>query len=170
MTSTGAGYKRHKSRQDLATPREFLDAVERRFGNISLDLAANRENHVCPNWHGPGGDRENTFDAYWSRLYGNLWLNPEFEHTPKYARKMALECKNRDAFSFLLAPASVGSNWFNDYVASESYVLFLTDRITFVGESKKYPKDLILAVYGFGLVGRDSWHWDVSVKKRGKKA
>lgn len=169
MSKTGAGYKRHKSRQDLATPREFLDAVMYRFGAIDFDLAANQENHVCRDWYGPGGDHENTFDVNWAELDGNLWLNPEFEHTPKYARKMALECKNRDAFAFLLAPASVGSNWFNYYVAPESYVLFLTDRIRFVGEPKRYPKDLILAVYGFGLVGRASWHWDMSLKKRGKK-
>jgi hypothetical protein len=28
-----------------------------------------------------------------------------------------------------------------------------------------YPKDLALIVFGFGLVGRGRWHWDLTKKK-----
>jgi hypothetical protein len=165
VTKTGAGFKRHKSRQDLATPREFIEAVERRFGPIAYDLAANETNHVVPAWFGPGSPLgEDTFRINWKDLPGNLWCNPEFERIPRYVLKMALECQNRPAWTFLLTPSSDDANWFR-YAEKHGYVNTLEDRITFVGQTKKYPKGLSLIIFGFGLVGRGRWHWDPTVTK-----
>jgi phage N-6-adenine-methyltransferase len=158
---SGAGFARHKSAQDLGTPREFLDTVEARFGIIKTDLAAHAGNHVCARYFGPGSAiGENSLEQDWSRLTGNAWLNPEFEHIPLWAEKIARECKHRQAWSFFLVPASVDSNWFQQIALPNSHVLELTDRIQFVGSSDPYPKGLILACFGFGIVGRTAWHWD----------
>lgn len=37
---SGASLNRYKSEQDVRTPRDFLDAIENRFGKIDFDLAA----------------------------------------------------------------------------------------------------------------------------------
>lgn len=161
--STGAALKRHRSAQDLGTPREFIEAVESRFGPLSIDLAANESNHVCDVWYGPGGLVENSLDVMWLGLAGNGWCNPEFELIPKFVSK-AVECQHRPAWTLLLTPASTGANWFRR-CEERGYVIELEDRITFVGESKRYPKDLALTAFGFGVVGRGRWHWDMSVKK-----
>ena len=56
-------------------------------------------------------------------------------------------------------PASVGSNWFRDHVFQKSLVLFLNNRIKFVGAKDAYPKDCIIAAYGFGAPGFEMWRW-----------
>lgn len=161
--TTGASFKRHRSRQDLGTPREFLDVVEGRFGRIAIDLAANNVNHVCDQWFGPGSWCENSLVHDWGSLFGNAWCNPPFELIPQFVAQ-AVTCQHRPAWTLLLTPASTGANWFRECTL-HGYVIELEDRMTFVGESKKYPKDLALTAFGFGIVGRERWHWDNTIKK-----
>lgn len=164
---TGAAFDRKNSRQDIGTPPEFIRAVEYRFGKIGLDLAAHHENAICKAFLGPGSSLHASQDSLtvnWSQCTGNLWCNPPFVSIAKFSAKMINECRDRLAFSFLLVPASVGSNWFKR-CEENGYVLILEDRIKFVGSKDPYPKDLALIVFGFGLVGRGRWHWDTTKKK-----
>jgi len=147
-----------KSKQDYQTPRELLDAVEVRFGKLVVDLAATNVNAVCPRYISPDQDSL-TFDWSPSNLgNGNLWLNPPFAHIAPWAAKCA-ERRFDLRFTILLVPASVGSEWHHDYVHGKGYVLPLLPRVTFVGETHPYPKDLMLVVYGFGMVGFEPWRW-----------
>lgn len=158
---TGAALNRHRSKQDYQTPRAFLEAVERRFGPIVWDLAAHEGNHVAHSWYGPGS--ESAADSLdpsirWHRV-GNLWLNPPFNDIEPWAQK----CKNEMAdtsygkLSFLV-PASVGSEWFAQYVWGHSRVLPLRPRLSFDGVNP-YPKDCMLCVYG-EAPGFEPWRWD----------
>jgi phage N-6-adenine-methyltransferase len=158
---SGAGFKRHKSDQAIGTPPEFVGAVERRFGALSFDLAANSKNTVVRDcYFGPGSpNATDSLATNWRGLDGNLWLNPPYGDIGPWARKLADECKHRQALSFLLVPSSTGALWFQRHVAPHSHVIELVGRIKFVGAKQGYPKDLILAVYGFGLVGRSAWDW-----------
>ena len=45
--------KRHSSKQAVGTPRELLAAVEKRFGHIGLDLAANASNNIKDCYYAP---------------------------------------------------------------------------------------------------------------------
>jgi hypothetical protein len=162
---TGAALARGNSNPNRGTPPEFIAAVESRFGRIVLDLAGDEVLHIGWNWLGQGGMAPDGLIVDWTTLTGNLWLNPPFDKLPTFAEKFGRECRNRAALSFFLCPAAVGSNWFQQHIVPNSYVLELTDRITFIGEKDPYPKDQILAVAGFGLIGRSSWHWDKSKKK-----
>lgn len=149
-----------KSKQDYETPRELLDAVEHRFGKLTVDLAATNVNSVCPRYISPDQDSL-TFD--WSPPSlgnGNLWLNPPFAHIASWAKKCT-ERRFDKRWTHLLVPASVGSNWYSGYVHGLGYVLALNPRVTFVGETKPYPKDILLVSYGFGLSGFEPWRWDL---------
>lgn len=150
--------KPHRSEQDVRTPPEFLVEVQERFGFIMWDLAATAENTVAA-WHfGPGGMSEDSLTAEWPRS-GLLWLNPPYGNIAPWAKKCAQACELGSRIA-MLVPASVGANWFNAWVRPYAYVFEITPRLTFVGHSHPYPKDLILAVYTpEGFVGRDSWHW-----------
>jgi phage N-6-adenine-methyltransferase len=154
---TGPTVRRGKSKQDYGTPREFIDAVERRFGAFSWDLACTSENAKAQlGFIWPECD---SLQQNWRDLTGNLWLNPPFANIEPWAEKLAKECAWRQAFAFLLVPASIGSAWFADHVRDFSVVLGLAPRMTFEGETDPYPKDLMLAVYGFGLKGFGTWRW-----------
>jgi hypothetical protein len=59
----------------------------------------------------------------------------------------------------LLVPASVGSNWYRDYVDRYAYVLFLNGRIDFI-PGEPYPKDCMLVLYGYSnKPGNRVWTW-----------
>lgn len=160
------------SKQDYSTPRVFLDAVEKRFGELVFDLAATYDNTVAPRFFGPPGLESATMrtanacrghDALaqdWTKLGGNLWLNPPFGHIDPWAAK----CAASTVWSFkpprkifFLVPASVGSNWFADHVFNKARVLFLVGRLSFDGKAP-YPKDCILAVYG-EKPSVELWRW-----------
>lgn len=176
-----------KSRQVWSTPWPFLDAVERRFGPITFDLAADLTNcrvrsfdaakllgggqAVLPRafakcYYGPSS--EFGVDALaqdWRQLSGNLWLNPEYADIGPWAKK----CSESAAYDsrmkraparriFFLVPASVGSEWFAEYVFDAAHVIFPRPRLSFDGKAP-YPKDTCLAVYG-EKPGVSLWRWD----------
>jgi len=157
-----------KSEQTVATPRDFLDAVEVRFGKMAWDLAATAENCIIKGWGSEGGlkrfgpdhhdpKKRDAFANEWTKLKGNLWLNPPFGDIAPWAEKCA-GCFSSNRRIFLLVPASVGSNWFRHFVFNRAMVLFLSPRLTFVGHTQCYPKDLILAIYGH-KPGFECWRW-----------
>lgn len=187
---TGAAYARGKSKTDYGTPEDLMAAVVDRFGPISFDLAAHAGNHKADRWYGPGGEAEESLSQDWTKLTGNLWLNPPYDDIEPWARKCAASRgfrweKRRILF---LVPASVGAIWFDEHVHGHALVLGLVGRLTFVNTGVRaavsqlglglpeepppeadeecedpYPKDLILAVYS-EPPGFDTWRWRDRVK------
>ncbi len=51
------------------------------------------------------------------------------------------------AKTIVLVPASVGSNWWRDWVHEKCMVYFMNGRVTFVGMEDSYPKDTALLCY-----------------------
>ena len=152
-----------ESEQVVQTPREFLDAVEKRFGLLDWDLAATRENSVC----GPTRcytEHTDSLKADWEfDASGPLWLNPPFGKVPtapkgiaNWVKKASETVKNR---VLVLVPASVGAKWFKLYVHNKCLVLSLSPRLTFVGHESCYPKDLMLCCYNVGEIGFKVWDW-----------
>ena len=149
-----------KSRQDVATPQDFLEAVEARFGEIAIDLAAHADNAVTSRFLSPEQD---SLSILWRQMLepGDVgWLNPPFGKIGKWASK----CEDETPFLrggariLMLVPAAVGSNWFKCHVNRKAYVHALSPRITFVGETHPFPKDLMLVEYG-AAPGFDCWRW-----------
>lgn len=153
-----------RSEQEVCTPPELLESVQERLGYIGFDLAATSDNSVVADrYYGPGSTfGQDALAETCSWITGGtkiLWLNPPFANIAPWARK-CVQQSSLDARIALLAPAAVGSNWFNLWVRPFAYVLELTPRVTFVGHKTAYPKDLILAVYGpERFIGREPWHW-----------
>lgn len=151
--------KRGESRQDYGTPRAFIEAVERRFGALWIDLAATAENAKCPRYITP---EENSLVQPWNHIIDETraWLNPPFAAIRPWAAKCAEFVQaNRKGTIFFLTPAAVGSNWFADFVHRRAFVYALQGRLTFEGETQPYPKDCILSVFHAGMSGFDVWDW-----------
>lgn len=159
-----------RSKQDYATPREFLAAVKVKFGihEWAWDLAAVRENCVCPNYYGPDATAIAHRDALlcdWTKRRGDLWLNPPYADIAPWAEKcgstQVLRRKNAGNSEagriFFLVPAAVGSNWFANHVDGKARVIFPRPRLSFDGKAP-YPKDVLLAVFG-EIPGYKCWRW-----------
>jgi len=153
IAKAGASYNRGRSKQDYPTPRVFLDVVEQRFGKIAFDLAASPENAVCDNYF---TKEQDSLKQDWV-MQGNLWLNPPFDRITPWAEKCA-SCGNLGVRILFLVPASVGSDWYMYHVEPYAMVYALNPRLSFDGKGP-YPKDCILAVYGFGVRGFTTWRW-----------
>jgi len=166
------------SKQDYSTPRDFVKAVEKRFGRIGFDLAATRFNTVADFFFGPPGETVglntttstgkwcrgvDSLALNWSKIRGkktNLWLNPPFGHIEPWAKKCA-EYVGPHQILFLV-PASVGSEWFAKWVFNCARIHLLVGRLSFDGIAP-YPKDCILCQYsGNGAIKGpevELWRW-----------
>lgn len=135
---TGPTVNRYNSEQVVGTPWAFIRAVEKKFGPITVDLAATPENAKARVFITPQVD---TFTQSWRAWIGNGlgWLNPEFDPMAKWVKKCAEE--QQDGAEFLaLAPASVSTNWFWDYVQPYATVYSISPRIPFEGQHNQFPK------------------------------
>ncbi len=152
--SSGAG-----SEQVVGTPRDFLDAVEARFGALEFDLAATADNSVCGCAHyGPGSSlAKDSLAERWDVLIGNLWLNPEYNDIGPWVRKASETTTGRDRRIHVLVPLTTAA-WARDYVWGKARVFGLAPRLKFTGHSASFPRDLMLAVYG-EPVGFEIWNW-----------
>lgn len=159
---------RDPEKQGHRTPPEFIAAVAARFGWPTWDLASTTGDEVT----GPGGrhfsPEQDSLKQNWAALCHPeeesvwckvAWLNPPFSNITPWVKKLDEECRMLRRWTLLLVPASVGSNWYRDHVDGKSLVLFLSGRLTFVGSPAPYPKDCILACFGFGVSGSQIWDW-----------
>ena len=144
---TGASLNRGNSETVVGTPRSFVTACELRYGPIVFDLAASAHNHKRGRFF---SKEDNSLIQGWSEaLAGHIgWLNPPYDKIAPWARKADFEAR-LGARVLMLVPASVGSNWYRDYIHDRYLVVFINGRIRFVGHKSGYPKDLMLI--GFGM-------------------
>ena len=148
-----------KSRQDYGTPPELLEAVKKRLHirEFAIDLAASYENSVASQFYHEQ-DSALEEDNGWV-FNGWCWLNPPYSNIAPWVEKAAKEAQHGTQIAVLI-PASVGANWWRDWVEPYSYQSFLNGRLTFVGETTPYPKDCALLLYHpWQFTGHEIWNW-----------
>lgn len=140
------------SKQDYGTPPEFLTSLKTllKIENFELDLAANKDNTVCEHYYCEEYDSLKR-QGDWS-FPEWVFLNPPYSNIAPWVEKAYSESLVKDdaghrARIAVLVPASVGSNWWRDWVHMKSTVLFLNGRLIFAGEEAPYPKDSALLLY-----------------------
>lgn len=150
-----------RSKQDYGTPPAFLEAVKTRLGveHFDCDLAASAANAVC--WRYIDQDEDALEADDWKFGSGWNWLNPPYADIGPWVKKAHYEWFVREVQTAVLIPASVGSNWWRDFVHEKCCVQLLNGRIKFVGAKDWYPKDCALLLYGHDP-GYDVWTWKPS--------
>ncbi len=168
---------KNKTNQIVATPPEFIAAVEKRFGLLHCDVCARQSNAKAPLYIGdprtepasvpPGLPMRvglNGLSCVWPNPGPKQWnwMNPPFKDTPDWLAKIHQERVR----TLVLVLASVGSVWYRDLVENQAAVYFLGPRLTFVGETHPYPKELMLLAYDFDLLEQrllnlvpSQWRW-----------
>lgn len=152
-----------RSKQDYGTPPELLHAIRRRLWieDFILDAAASPDNAVCDNYCSLEQNRDGLEESWgWREARGGwTWCNPPYGDIQPWLSKAIYEA-HHGANTAVLIPASVGANWWRECVEPFAYQVFLNGRLTFVGETKPYPKDCALLLYTpFGFRGNEVWNW-----------
>lgn len=139
------------------TPPDLFSAVLNRFGAISFDLAALKENTKATKFFSP---KDDSLKQDWSGIEGRCWLNPPFTFLRPWIER-CIEQARKGADIVCLVPAAVGSRWFRRYVLHQADVLFLEGRIVFDQEAgTPYPKDCMIIHFHKDMKGTiDTWDW-----------
>lgn len=113
------------------TPAEFMAVVRREFP-LCFDLAASPENAQAAAFLTEADDSlARSWSAYMPADRGAwLWLNPPYSDINSWARKCAAEMQNGAKILFLV-PASVGSDWYADWIHGTAEIRFLRPRLVF---------------------------------------
>ncbi len=153
-----------KTNQTVSTPTDLIAAVERRFGPLTIDLAANEENRKAPIWFGPGSgsDTQNALAVFdWATQViasgGLAWLNPPFADAAKWVRECydTIQGPERGYKILMLLPAQVCNNYVRDYVNGTAYRIELSPR-----PFAKEVRDCMLVVWTpEKLTGIGQWKW-----------
>ena len=166
---TEPAQKPGRSKQDYQTDPRFLEAIAHQFGPIDIDLACRVDNMVAPYGiaHDQGLDALELDWAdpmYWSKS-GNVvvsgdplrvaFCNPPFADLEPWAAKLET-CRWLPRWTLMLVPYSASSQWFVNHVMGKLQVHGIP-RITFVGTTAPYPKDLCLIAAGYGASGQAFW-------------
>jgi hypothetical protein len=150
------------SEQVVGTPRDFIIALEYRFGPLAWDLCATKENSVVP---GRFFDVERDgLKQDWGSIDGNLYCNPEFGDIPRWLKKAVEEATPRSRV-FVLTPASLDANWWWDFVRPHAITYALSPRLKFVGHAQAAPKGLALHWFGLGATGLGRFRWKETLEK-----
>lgn len=149
--------KPHQSEQVVCTPPELLKALKIRLSiaEFAIDLAASSDNAVTSVYY---TEAQDALIQPWAH-FGWGFCNPPFADLGPWVEKGWNEIIY-GAQTCMLVPASVGSNWWRDFVDRRAHVLFLNPRVTFVGHKTAYPKDIAILLYtSFVFGGYEVFEW-----------
>lgn len=156
---SGPSINRAESSGDIWTPWEFIHAIEATFGKIRVDLAASDRSRKADVWISPEMD---SLTKDWNATYesygrnGLMYLNPPYGNIEPWAKKCTKTYEDNEQVEImLLVPASIGANWFWNWVWPYATVYSVGrmvfdncfDRKTGKLVLTVYPKDLILCHY-----------------------
>lgn len=162
-----------KSRQDYCTDPRFIEAIGAQFGPVGIDLACRRDNMVAPlgvtdtldslaqDWADPKFELSPNTPFYDGEPIRVAFCNPPFSDIEPWAAKLE-ECRWLRRWTLMLVPYSASSQWFVRHVMGKLMVYGIP-RITFVGTTAPYPKDLCLIAAGHGVNGQAFWDWRKSL-------
>lgn len=155
--------KPRRSKQNYETPPGFIRAVKRRLkvAQFLIDVAADEHNTQAAYFFTEEDDALNCADwAAWT-IPGWGWCNPPYTNISPWAER-CLATKDAGGQIALLVPASVGANWYREFVHKKAVVYALNGRLHFMKDKPAwgYPKDCILALYSPVLPPKfDVWSW-----------
>jgi hypothetical protein len=142
--------KPHRSKQDYATPAVFIERLLLYLGApfFQHDFAADAINSKGRTHYDALTDALKMTRADWRAAVGSEWgwLNPPFTNIGSWAER-CMELMEDGGSIALLVPASIGSNWFKEFVYGHASIVALNGRLSFDGVGP-YPKDCMLCCYG----------------------
>jgi phage N-6-adenine-methyltransferase len=123
-----------------ATPLEFFERCEAKYGPFTVDVCATPENAKCSRFFTKDDDG---LAQEWG---GRCWMNPPYgREIGKWMRK-AYESSLQGATVVCLVPARTDTAWWHDY-AKKGHVEFVRGRLKFGGSKNSAPFPSALVVF-----------------------
>lgn len=162
--------------QEWKTPPKFLEAVQHRFGTITLDAAAT-ENNVCDKYISPEQDGLKSVWFSDENRREVVWCNPGFSDMGKWVDKAVKETyrvqgHTASKIALLLGLASPSTKWWEHIIHSNccNGVLLLAPRVQFVpvpgvkkSSNSRENALFVFANYGENLGAFNAeifmWYW-----------
>lgn len=141
-------YDSHDAGDGWGTPPRIVDPLSEALGGFDLDPCSGAEPKPYADTRFTKED-----DGYAQEWFGDVWFNPPYgkKENPKWAEKCHQESK-RDAVTSItaLVPASVDTQWFQNYYAEADVLTFHEGGVDFIGD-KEYGPSFASAICTFGM-------------------
>lgn len=149
-----------KSKKDYCTPPALIKCVKHRLkiNNFTVDLAADEHNSLGFLYF---DEKMDSLIQPWANHKGWLWCNPPYSTIELWVEKAAKEAR-LGAQIVMLIPASVGANWWRDWVEPNAFISYLNGHLNFIPDQPKalYPKDCALLFFTpWEFIGHEIWTW-----------
>lgn len=139
---------------DWATPQDFFDEMNKKYGPFDLDVCATEENAKCVlfldkeqdglthSWFHVADGTENKFD-WW---HPTCWMNPPYGRGIGAWVKKAYEESQKGCKVVCLLPARTDTKWFHDY-CTKGRIEFIRGRLKFGGSKNSAPFPSMVVVF-----------------------
>lgn len=131
---------------EWATPQEFFDKLNWRFGPFDLDPCANPHNTKCANFY---TEAEDGLSKDWSGH--TVYVNPPYGRgIDKWIEKGYNTAKDGDSKVVMLIPARTDTKYWHNYVMKANEVYFVKGRLKFGDSANSAPFPSAVVVFSSG--------------------
>ncbi len=131
---------------EWATPQEFFDKLNWRFGPFDLDPCADIHNTKCANFY---TEAENGLSKDWSGH--TAFVNPPYGRgIDKWIEKGYNTAMDGKSKVVMLIPARTDTKYWHNYVMKASEVYFVKGRLKFGGNVNSAPFPSAVVVFASG--------------------
>tara|TARA_Y100001973_G_scaffold103730_2_gene171658 strand:- start:517 stop:987 length:471 start_codon:yes stop_codon:yes gene_type:complete len=141
---------------EWATPQDFFDKLDWRFGPFTLDPCATKENHKCKQYYTIADDG---LSKSWENHV--VFVNPPYGRgIDKWIEKGYLEGCKPNTKVVMLIPARTDTKYWHKYVMKASELYFIKGRLKFGENSNSAPFPSAVVVFSsvgvqrFGVMNR----------------
>ena len=128
---------------EWATPQDFFDKLDWRFGPFDLDPCATPHNTKCVNFY---TEAEDGLSKDWSGH--TVFVNPPYGRgIDKWIQKGYNTAKDGVSKVVMLIPARTDTKYWHDYVMNASEVYFIRGRLKFGNNSNSAPFPSAVVVF-----------------------
>ena len=115
---------------EWATPTEFFNKLDWRFGKFTLDHCATSENHKTKKYYTL---EDNGLAQDWKGE--TVFVNPPYSNLSEWVEKGYRESQKDDTKVVMLIPARTDTKYWHNYVMRAAEIHFIKGRLKF-GDSK----------------------------------
>ena len=128
---------------EWATPQEFFDKLNWRFGPFDLDPCADADNAKCTKFFTEADDGlSHSWEGYTS------FINPPYGRgIEKWIKKAYEESRNEDTKVVMLIPARTDTKYWHQYVMKADEVHFVKGRLKFGDSTNSAPFPSAVVVF-----------------------
>ena len=150
-----------QSRQEWATPEDFLFAVSREF-LINIDVCASPGNCVVPDFY--TRETNGLVQSWFPYDIKTAWCNPGFSSAREWVVKAVAEVQcSAGATAILILPCAPSTKWWDYAVNCGAEIRLLSPRVQFVAPpgiaQTSNPRENALLIFRSGILESKTWTW-----------